>query len=92
MKEKEDIILRLKKIEGQIRGLQRIVNEERDCTDVITQLLAAGKALDKVTIMVASRSIKQCFSEDENSGESNEKKIESAVSLILKLAGHTNER
>jgi DNA-binding FrmR family transcriptional regulator len=86
MSEKDDILSRLKKIEGQIRGIHRIISEDRSCSDIITQLLAAGKALDKVTLIVASRSIKDCILKDAESGENVEKKLDASVSLLLNLA------
>jgi DNA-binding FrmR family transcriptional regulator len=47
-----DISLRLKKIEGQIRGVQNMVEQERDCVDIITQLAAAKAALESVVGLV----------------------------------------
>ena len=43
-----DVITRLRRLEGQIRGLQRMVDEEAECRDIVTQLAAAKSALDRV--------------------------------------------
>lgn len=43
-----DVITRLRRIEGQIRGLQRMIEEEEQCRDIVTQLAAAKGALDRV--------------------------------------------
>lgn len=43
-----DIIKRLRRVEGQVRGLQRLVEEEAECKEIVTQLAAAKGALDRV--------------------------------------------
>jgi len=48
--EQKEIITRLRKVEGQVRGLQRMVKEGQDCEAIITQLMAARSALDKVGV------------------------------------------
>ena len=57
----EEITNRLKRIEGQIRGLQRMVNEERDCEAILTQLMAARAALDRVGLLVAENFVEECI-------------------------------
>ena len=54
-----DIVLRLKRIEGQIRGLQRMVEEGRQCGDVLTQLLAVRSSLDQVALLVMNEQIEK---------------------------------
>jgi DNA-binding FrmR family transcriptional regulator len=56
----EELTNRLKRIEGQIRGLQRMVEEERDCEAILTQLMAARAALDKVGLLVADNFVQEC--------------------------------
>ena len=43
-----DLALRLRRIEGQIRGIQAMLEENRECRDIVTQIAAASKALDQV--------------------------------------------
>jgi DNA-binding FrmR family transcriptional regulator len=43
-----DVVTRLRRVEGQIRGLQRMIDEEQECQDIVTQLAAARGALDRV--------------------------------------------
>jgi DNA-binding FrmR family transcriptional regulator len=57
----EEITNRLKRIEGQIRGLQRMVDEQRDCEAILTQLMAARAALDRVGLLVAEDFVQQCI-------------------------------
>jgi DNA-binding FrmR family transcriptional regulator len=55
-----EITNRLKRIEGQVRGLQRMVGEERDCEAILTQVMAARAALDQVALLIAENYIQEC--------------------------------
>jgi DNA-binding FrmR family transcriptional regulator len=57
---KDEITNRLKRIEGQIRGLQRMVDEGRECEAILTQLMAARAALDQVGLIVADNFVQEC--------------------------------
>jgi DNA-binding FrmR family transcriptional regulator len=56
----EEITNRLKRVEGQVRGLQRMVEEQRDCEAILTQLMAARAALDRVGLLVANNFVQDC--------------------------------
>ena len=56
----EEITNRLKRVEGQVRGLQRMVEEQRDCEAILTQLMAARAALDRVGLLVAESFVQEC--------------------------------
>ena len=58
---REEIDRRLKRVEGQIRGLQRMVEQERECEAVLTQLMAARAALDSVALMIVENHMKECL-------------------------------
>ena len=60
---KRDVVPRLKKIEGQIRGIQRMVEKEKYCIDIINQLTAAQRALDQVSLKVMQRHIESCVTD-----------------------------
>lgn len=57
---KEQMLTRLRKIEGQVRGLQRMISEDRDCESVLTQLMAARAALDKIALSIAGEHLDFC--------------------------------
>ncbi len=57
---KKDVLPRLKKIEGQVRGIGRMVEKEKYCIDIINQVTAAQRALDQVGLKVMERHIKSC--------------------------------
>lgn len=85
-KTRQDLLTRLRKVEGQVRGLQRMIEEEEDCSSVITQLTAVRGALDKVGFMVLSHRMAECISKKNESGENSEAALEEAMKLFLKLA------
>jgi len=57
---REAIVKRLRRIEGQVRGLQKMVAEERDCESIVTQLAAVRSAIDSVGALVLNNYIKIC--------------------------------
>jgi len=59
--QKEQLTNRLRRIEGQVRGVERMVEEERYCIDVITQISAIQAALDKVALGVLNDHAKHCI-------------------------------
>jgi DNA-binding FrmR family transcriptional regulator len=65
----KQILDRLKRIEGQIRGLQRMVENERSCSEVITQVLAARSALEQVGTQLLDHQLMSCFPGDDPSLE-----------------------
>ena len=56
-----DVIKRLHRVEGQIGGIARMIEEARDCEDVVTQLAAASKALDRVGFKLVASGMRQCL-------------------------------
>lgn len=57
----EDLVLRLRRIEGQIRGITRMVENDRTCEDVVTQLLAVRAAMDKVAGEIVRLHVDRCL-------------------------------
>ena len=82
---KEQILTRLRKIEGQVRGLQRMISEERDCEAVLTQLMAARAALDKIALSIAGEHLDFCVSGMLDQADSRTR-ILRTMELFLKLS------
>ncbi len=80
-----DLIQRLKRIEGQMRGLQRMIEEQKDCADVIHQVTAARRALDKVGFLVLTQKMQECAKRKGKSADS-EAAMKEALDLFLELA------
>src|SRR5699024_2774627 len=70
--EKEKVINRLKRIEGQVRGMQKMVEEDRYCMDILVQMSAIQSALKNVGCAVAERHINHCVSDAIQQGEVKE--------------------
>lgn len=75
---------RIKRIEGQIRGLLRAMEEEKDCRDVVTQIAAARSALDRAAALIVSKNLEACIRDEKKTGESSEDVIKEAVDLLVK--------
>jgi DNA-binding FrmR family transcriptional regulator len=60
---KKDALTRLKRIEGQVRGISRMVEEAQYCIDIINQITAVQKALDEVAKIVMKRHVESCVTE-----------------------------
>ena len=61
--QKEALVKRLKRIEGQVRGVQKMIEEERYCIDILTQLAAVTSALDGVGLRVMEDHVRHCVRE-----------------------------
>ena len=76
---------RIKRIEGQLRGILRMMEEEKDCKDVITQLSAARTAIDRTIGVVVSSNLVECVRHSEENGEKNtEELVKEAVNLLVR--------
>lgn len=84
MKDKTRILLRLKRIEGQVRGVARMVEEDRYCIDILTQIKALNAALDKVGDQVMRDHLGHCVAEAMRSGTDRERtdKIEEIMAVL----------
>lgn len=81
--EVKDLMKRLNRIEGQIRGIKRMVEEDSYCIDIINQVSAAGCALDSFTKVLLATHIKTCVAEDVKAGQ--EEKLDELVKTLQKL-------
>lgn len=84
MKYDEKIIHRMKRIEGQVRGVLKMMEEEKECKEVVSQLSAAKSALDRTSAVIVSQNLEQRIRNDEDSGENSEELINEAVKLLVK--------
>lgn len=75
---------RLKRIEGQIRGVLKMMEEDKECKDVVGQMTAIRTALDRAIGVVVSTNLEQCVREQVNKGENTEEQIKEAVELLVK--------
>jgi len=85
---KSDYLARLKRIEGQVRGLQRMIDEDSYCIDVLTQVSAATKALQSVAVGLVDEHIRHCvrdaISDDPASTDRMVTEATKAIERLLK--------
>jgi CsoR family transcriptional regulator, copper-sensing transcriptional repressor len=60
---KDELIKRLARVEGQVRGVSRMIDEERFCIDVVTQINAVRAALDKIALGLVDDHVRHCLKE-----------------------------
>lgn len=76
---------RMKRIEGQIRGILRMMEDDKDCKEVITQLSAARTAIDRTIGVIVSSNLMECVRKANENGEKNTDEIlQEAVNLLVK--------
>ena len=75
---------RLKRLEGQVRGVIRMMEEENHCKDVVTQLSAIRSATDRAIGYIVAKNLESCIREAKESGGNAEEAIQEAVNMIVK--------
>ncbi len=70
--DKAAVLARLKRVEGQVRGLQRMVEDDTYCIDVLTQVAAATKALQSVAVQLLDDHLRHCVAHAVQSDDRNE--------------------
>jgi DNA-binding FrmR family transcriptional regulator len=84
--DKEDYLKRLRRIEGQVRGLQRMIERDEYCIDVLTQVSAATKALQSVALGLLDEHLAHCVTEAINAGGAEaDAKVREASAAIARL-------
>jgi DNA-binding FrmR family transcriptional regulator len=79
--EKEPLIKRLHRIEGQVRGVERMVEEDRYCIDIITQIAATRAALDGVALKVLEDHVQHCVREG---GDETAAEVTAAIERLIR--------
>lgn len=82
---KDEILTRLRRVEGQIRGIQRMIEENRECEAVVTQVMAARAALDRASLYIMSHHIEHCLMDA--GSPADRAQLDRIISFFLKFAG-----
>jgi DNA-binding FrmR family transcriptional regulator len=80
--EMKAVVKRLNRAQGQIGGIVRMIEDGRDCQDIVTQLAAVSKALDRAGFAVIALGLRQCLADPDN----NEMDVDMMQRLFLSLA------
>ena len=84
--DKDGYLRRLRRIEGQVRGLQRMIDEDKYCIDILTQVAAATKALQAVALGLLEEHLSHCVSQAmAEGGDSAAEKVREASDAIARL-------
>ncbi|MCM2591466.1 metal-sensitive transcriptional regulator [Rossellomorea marisflavi] len=75
---------RVKRLEGQLRGVLRMMEEGKDCKEVITQLSAARSAIERSIGLVVSANLVECVRAADEQGDDTDEIIKEAVNLLVK--------
>jgi DNA-binding FrmR family transcriptional regulator len=81
----QDILNRLRRVEGQIRGIQQMLVDKRECRDVVTQISAASKALDRAGFALVASGLTYCVNDPERAAQEGYA-IEDVQKMFMKLA------
>jgi DNA-binding FrmR family transcriptional regulator len=85
IRSKDDQLKRLRRIEGQVRGLQRMVDDEQYCIDILTQVAAATKALESVALGLLDDHLRHCLAHAATDPDLFSEKVTEASAAIARL-------
>ena len=81
---KEDMLKRLKRIEGQVRGVEKMIEEERECHDIIQQLAAIRAAVHQANLVLVRNYASECLLKP-NAEASPEELVDSLIGMLSKV-------
>ncbi|HEM4385327.1 TPA: metal-sensitive transcriptional regulator [Streptococcus suis] len=82
--DKKKMINRLKRAEGQLRGIQKMIEEEQECIDIVTQLSAVRSSINSMMGMVIAQKVQDCIENPSDNPEEQEARLAEAINLIIK--------
>ncbi|WP_019635215.1 metal-sensitive transcriptional regulator [Paenibacillus fonticola] len=80
----EDLKRRLRRIEGQVRGVLRLMDEGKSCKEVVSQLSAVRNASDRAIAQIVAENLQQCILEEQAAGGNTDKVVQEAIELLVK--------
>lgn len=75
---------RLRRLEGQVRGVIKMMDDEKHCKDVVTQLSAVRSAVDRALAVIVAKNLESCVRQANEAGENAEEAIHEAVQMLVK--------
>lgn len=82
--DKKKMINRLKRAEGQLRGIQKMIEEDQECIDIVTQLSAVRSSINSMMGMVIAQKVQDCIEYPSDNPEEQEARLAQAINLIIK--------
>jgi len=84
---KDQLLNRLARVEGQVRGIAKMVEEDRYCIDVVTQVNAVQAALDKISLGLVDGHVRVCMQDGGGAPEDSEERVEELMGAVGRLLG-----
>lgn len=81
----DDVVNRLRRVEGQVRGIQQMLRDGRECRDVVTQISAAGRALEQAGFKLVATGLTYCLDNPEQAAREGYD-IDDVQRMFMKLA------
>lgn len=75
---------RLKRSDGQLQGVLNMMEEEKECVDIVTQLSAVRSSIDRTISLIVAENLVECVQDSIKNGSSGEKSVEQAIQLLMK--------
>ncbi|MNE85627.1 Copper-sensing transcriptional repressor CsoR [compost metagenome] len=80
----DELKTRLRRIEGQVRGVLRLMEEGKSCKEVVSQLSAVRNASDKAIAQIVAENLQQCLLAEQEAGRDTDKLVKEAIELLVK--------
>lgn len=78
------IVNRLKRSNGQLHGVLNMMEEGKDCVDIVTQLSAVRSSIDRTISLIVAENLVECVQENIKDGSTGEERIQQAIQLLMK--------
>ena len=86
-RDKKDLLLRLKRMEGQLKGIQRMVESDQYCVDVLNQLSSVIAATQKVASIILADHVKGCVRDALTTGDRSDEHVNELVKVVERFTG-----
>lgn len=83
---RDNMVLRLKKIEGQVKGIQRMLDDGRACQDILTQLIAIRSGIEQVGLMMLDTQIERCMGEAAQGDKEKVKSLQQTLKMWTRFS------
>ncbi|TDM12889.1 metal-sensitive transcriptional regulator [Macrococcus lamae] len=84
MKYDKNAINRIKRLQGQLNGILKMMEDGKDCRDVVTQLSASRSSVERLIGLIVSENLSECVRENVKNNESTDELVKDAVNLLIK--------
>ena len=79
------IVNRLKRSDGQLHGVLKMIEEGKECADIVTQLSAVRSSLDRAISLIVAENLVECVQGNSKEGGTGEENIQQAIQLLMKI-------